>query len=268
MTAEINYPEASPGAARAMAALQQYVRNSGLEAPLLELVKIRASQINGCAYCIDMHTKDARAGGETEQRIYLLERVAGGAVLHAARARGAGLDGGAHGNRRRGRVPRAAGERPARVHRPGAGGSDDGHGRHQRLEPALHRFCRGARQLISAPTSTTPSPGTCRWPAGRTDRRNPRETTWSPCRSAEPSRPWLQTRNSVEPGPVLPAEHHVGPELLEVEPARIAGHGRIGVGLVAISRTPAPAAAPPRARRCRSPWRRTATRRPEATCSA
>lgn len=72
MTAEINYPEASPGAARAMAALQQYVRNSGLEAPLLELVKIRASQINGCAYCINMHTKDARAGGETEQRIYLL----------------------------------------------------------------------------------------------------------------------------------------------------------------------------------------------------
>jgi AhpD family alkylhydroperoxidase len=55
-----------------MAALQQYVDNCGLERPLLELVKIRASQINGCAYCIDMHTKDARALGETEQRIYLL----------------------------------------------------------------------------------------------------------------------------------------------------------------------------------------------------
>ena len=69
---DINYPEASPGAARAMAALEQYVRGSGLERPLLELVKIRASQINGCGYCLDMHTKDARAAGETEQRIYLL----------------------------------------------------------------------------------------------------------------------------------------------------------------------------------------------------
>lgn len=72
MQPEIDYPEASPGAARAMAALEQYVRTSGLERPLLELVKIRASQINGCGYCLDMHTRDARAAGETEQRIYLL----------------------------------------------------------------------------------------------------------------------------------------------------------------------------------------------------
>ena len=57
---------------RAMVALQQAVEASGLERALLELVKIRASQINGCAYCIDMHTKDARSLGETEQRIYAL----------------------------------------------------------------------------------------------------------------------------------------------------------------------------------------------------
>jgi AhpD family alkylhydroperoxidase len=57
---------------RAMLALQREVQNSGLEHSLLELVKIRASQINGCAYCIDMHTKDARVLGETEQRIYAL----------------------------------------------------------------------------------------------------------------------------------------------------------------------------------------------------
>jgi AhpD family alkylhydroperoxidase len=57
---------------RAMIALQREVEASGLEHALLELVKIRASQINGCAYCIDMHTKDARALGETEQRIYAL----------------------------------------------------------------------------------------------------------------------------------------------------------------------------------------------------
>ena len=57
---------------RAMLALQREVAHSGLEPSLQELVKIRASQINGCAYCIDMHTKDARAEGESEQRIYAL----------------------------------------------------------------------------------------------------------------------------------------------------------------------------------------------------
>jgi AhpD family alkylhydroperoxidase len=58
--------------ARALLNLSREVETSGLERPLLELVKIRASQINGCAYCLDMHTKDARAMGETEQRIYAL----------------------------------------------------------------------------------------------------------------------------------------------------------------------------------------------------
>jgi AhpD family alkylhydroperoxidase len=57
---------------QAMLKLSHTVEASGLERPLLELVKIRASQINGCAYCIDMHTKDARVLGETEQRIYAL----------------------------------------------------------------------------------------------------------------------------------------------------------------------------------------------------
>jgi AhpD family alkylhydroperoxidase len=61
-----------PEAYRAMAGLEAYVRSSGLEPALLELVKLRASQINGCAYCIDMHTKDARAHGESEQRLYAL----------------------------------------------------------------------------------------------------------------------------------------------------------------------------------------------------
>jgi AhpD family alkylhydroperoxidase len=57
---------------RAMLSLSQSVESSGIDRRLLELVKIRASQMNGCAYCIDMHTKDARANGETEQRIYAL----------------------------------------------------------------------------------------------------------------------------------------------------------------------------------------------------
>ncbi|OUL25515.1 carboxymuconolactone decarboxylase [Nostoc sp. T09] len=57
---------------RAMLQLEGYVRSSGINPTLLELIKIRASQINGCAFCIDMHTKDARLNGETEQRIYAL----------------------------------------------------------------------------------------------------------------------------------------------------------------------------------------------------
>ena len=60
------------GTGRALLALSNESMKSGLERQLLELIKIRASQMNGCAYCIDMHTKDARAAGETEQRIYAL----------------------------------------------------------------------------------------------------------------------------------------------------------------------------------------------------
>ena len=70
MTQRIDYRRVAPAALQSMAALQKYVDDSGLEASLLELVKLRASQINGCAYCVDMHTLDARAAGETEQRLY------------------------------------------------------------------------------------------------------------------------------------------------------------------------------------------------------
>ena len=73
MQARINYVKAAPGAFKAMAGLEEYLHQSGLEAPLLHLIKMRASQINGCAYCIDMHSKDLRALGETEQRIYGLD---------------------------------------------------------------------------------------------------------------------------------------------------------------------------------------------------
>ena len=72
MEPRLSYPRLSPGGYRAMLALNEFVENCGLEHSLLELVKTRASQINGCAYCIDMHTIDARAAGETEQRLYLL----------------------------------------------------------------------------------------------------------------------------------------------------------------------------------------------------
>jgi AhpD family alkylhydroperoxidase len=72
MQARLNYREIAPDAFKAMAGLEQYLRRSSIEPALLHLVKLRASQINGCAYCIDMHSKDARRGGETEQRLYCL----------------------------------------------------------------------------------------------------------------------------------------------------------------------------------------------------
>lgn len=70
MTRRIDLEDVAPGATRAMLALERYVRSSGLEPELLELVKLRGSYLNGCAYCVDMHTKDARARGEAEQRLY------------------------------------------------------------------------------------------------------------------------------------------------------------------------------------------------------
>lgn len=72
MSTRLDFQKASPGAFQAMIGLESYLRQSGLAHPLLELVKTRVSQINGCAYCLDMHSKDARAAGETEQRLYLL----------------------------------------------------------------------------------------------------------------------------------------------------------------------------------------------------
>jgi len=72
MKPRIDFTKISPKALQAMMGLQNYVNHSGLEHSLLELVKMRASQLNGCAYCLDMHSKDARAAGETEQRLYLL----------------------------------------------------------------------------------------------------------------------------------------------------------------------------------------------------
>lgn len=72
MEARLDFMKMAPRGIKALAGLEMYVAGCGLERSLLELVKMRASQINGCAYCLDMHSKDARAAGETEQRLYLL----------------------------------------------------------------------------------------------------------------------------------------------------------------------------------------------------
>jgi AhpD family alkylhydroperoxidase len=73
MDARIDVMKVSPGIFQAMLGLERQVRQAGLERGLIDLVRMRASQINGCAYCLDMHSKDARANGETEQRLYGLD---------------------------------------------------------------------------------------------------------------------------------------------------------------------------------------------------
>ncbi len=73
MKARLNLGAVSPAAYRAMLGLEKFIQESGIEPKLAHLLKMRASQINGCAYCLDMHSKDARALGETEQRLYGLD---------------------------------------------------------------------------------------------------------------------------------------------------------------------------------------------------
>src|SRR3954463_10223420 len=73
MKPRMEYWKVAPGGYKALLSLEAYLRESGLEKTLLHMVKLRASQINGCAFCIDMHWKDARATGESEERLYSLD---------------------------------------------------------------------------------------------------------------------------------------------------------------------------------------------------
>lgn len=73
MGQRINALEKGQGAMKAMMGLELYLAKSSIEKPLLHLIKYRVSQINGCVYCLDMHSKDLRASGETEQRLYVLD---------------------------------------------------------------------------------------------------------------------------------------------------------------------------------------------------
>ena len=88
MEKRIAYGKVAPGAMAALRGLEAYVGQSGLDPALLDLVRTRASQLNGCAYCVDMHTKDARARGESEQRLYALP-VWRGTPFFTARERAA-----------------------------------------------------------------------------------------------------------------------------------------------------------------------------------
>jgi AhpD family alkylhydroperoxidase len=89
MVARLRYAKAAPGAHQAMLKFSEYAEHCGLELSLLRLVQTRASQINGCAFCLDMHTKDARVEGETEQRLYMLPAWEEAEDLYSERERAA-----------------------------------------------------------------------------------------------------------------------------------------------------------------------------------
>jgi AhpD family alkylhydroperoxidase len=108
----IDYRKIAPEAVQALWALERYARTSEIERPLLELVKLRASMINGCGYCVDMHSKDARALGESEQRLYAPQRLARGSVFHVPRARRPGMDRGRDQSRLRPCSGRSISTRP------------------------------------------------------------------------------------------------------------------------------------------------------------
>ncbi|MGN6147284.1 MAG: carboxymuconolactone decarboxylase family protein [Rhizomicrobium sp.] len=73
MSERLNPYKAAPGGIKPMRDMEKYLHECGLEASLIHLVKMRASQINGCSYCLNMHSQEARKGGETEQRLYVLD---------------------------------------------------------------------------------------------------------------------------------------------------------------------------------------------------
>jgi AhpD family alkylhydroperoxidase len=89
MTQRFEWFRAAPDLGNALLDLQDIINEGKLEPALLELVKMRASQLNGCAYCLDMHSKDARAAGESEQRLYLLSAWREAGHLYSERERAA-----------------------------------------------------------------------------------------------------------------------------------------------------------------------------------
>ena len=89
MTQRLSVHDIDPAAYEAVLGMERYVRNSGLEKPLYELVKIRASQLNGCAYCLDMHHHDARVGGESQRRLDVLSAWREAPELYTDRERAA-----------------------------------------------------------------------------------------------------------------------------------------------------------------------------------
>ena len=142
----VNIYKAFPAGYEAVAALEQACAGA-MDPVLFELVKLRASQINGCAYCIDMHWKDARAAGETEERLYMLNAWREARVYTPTRAGGPGAHRGGHADRRRARAAGRRGGGP-RAPRRGRLRGPRLHDRHdQHVEPAGDHVARRARAL-------------------------------------------------------------------------------------------------------------------------
>ena len=147
MQARLEAQKVSPAAYQAMLGLESFIRKqSKLEPALVELVKMRASQINGCAYCIDMHSKDARAAGETEQRLYALSAWED-TPFFTDRERAALALTEAITLVREGHVPDAVYERARKLFRRRVGEPDAGDHHHQRLEPACDHIPLGAGRV-------------------------------------------------------------------------------------------------------------------------
>ena len=145
-TNRIKYGEIAPEGIAILGDLEKYIKGSGLEPKLLELVKLRASQINGCAFCIDMHTKDARSQGESEQRLYGLNAWRE-TPFYSERERAALAWTES--------VTRIGEHRFGRGHgvffKEGAGGPDFGRNRHQLMESPGYQFSYPSRLLSARP---------------------------------------------------------------------------------------------------------------------
>ncbi len=140
MKPRLNFYQAAPDTIKALGALEAHVQGTGLEQSLIELVKTRASQINGCAFCVNMHTQDARKHGETEQRLYLLNAWREAPGLYRPRTRRAGLDRGGDAGFANPCARRRLRGSPQAVLGRRDGQPDHAGGDHQRLEPDRHQL--------------------------------------------------------------------------------------------------------------------------------
>ena len=139
MKQRLNPSAVAPEGFAALLGVEKYLQGSGLDHRLQLLVKTRVSQINGCAYCLHMHTADARKAGKSEVRLHLLDAWREFEPLHRARARRARLGGVAHPHRRHARARRGVRRGAAAFLREGARRPVDRDRDDQRLEPADHR---------------------------------------------------------------------------------------------------------------------------------
>ena len=154
MQSRLDYKNVAPEVLKPLLQLEAHLNHSsGLEPSLLDLVQLPASQINGCAYCIDMHSKDLRARGETERRLDELNAWREDSFLRRSRTGGAGMDRSRYPHLPKPSTRRCVQEGTPVFQRRGTGKPDHGDRRHQRLEPPRHFFPLGSRLLPAGGSS-------------------------------------------------------------------------------------------------------------------